>query len=340
MTIGIGRSSRMRRAASIPSSLGIFTSSTATSGSVSRASATASSPSRASAQTSNPARSSRVRRSSLMIVSSSAMRTFTRRSLRALPSVESLREHVRVAVGVVEHAELDHALDLVRVAVEANVLRLEVLAGCVDVHDAERGRRAARLQLLGLPEPDRQVLRGRGHLAPAVLVELVDELEAQHLAVPIDRLLQVGHANRDDDVLAVLEGGVRRDGGDLHFLGHRLLLSFPCSVLSCFYTTDTSMSTLVALFHNRWSVPILAELHRQRGSRFVTLARTLGMSRESLRRTLAALIESGLVGRNPGYGHPLRPEYVLTTRGERVAARGEPLVRLLRELGLEEVGLK
>jgi len=100
------------------------------------------------------------------------------------------------------------------------------------------------------------------------------------------------------------------------------------------------MSTLVALFHNRWSVPILAELHRQRGSRFVTLARTLGMSRESLRRTLTVLIESGLVGRNPGYGHPLRPEYVLTTRGERVAARGEPLVELLRERGLEEVGLK
>lgn len=100
------------------------------------------------------------------------------------------------------------------------------------------------------------------------------------------------------------------------------------------------MSTLVALFHNRWSVPILAELHRQRGSRFVTLARTLGMSRESLRRTLAALTESGLVGRNPGYGHPLRPEYVLTTRGERIAARSRPLVDLLRGRGLEEVGLK
>lgn len=100
------------------------------------------------------------------------------------------------------------------------------------------------------------------------------------------------------------------------------------------------MSTLVALFHNRWSVPILAELHRQRGSRFVTLARTLGMSRESLRRTLAALIESGLVGRNPGYGHPLRPEYVLTTRGDRIASRSRPLVVLLRDRGLEEVGLK
>src|SRR5262245_12599989 len=201
MTIGIGRSSRMRRAASIPSSLGIFTSSTATSGSVSRASATASSPSRASAQTSNPARSSRVRRSSLMIVSSSAMRTFTRRSLRALPSVESLREHVRVAVGVVEHAQLDHALDLVRVAVEADVLRLEVLARHLDVIDAEGRGRRARLNLLRLAEADRHVLRGRRHLAPAVLLELVDELEPEHVAVPLDRLLHVGDTDRDRDVL-------------------------------------------------------------------------------------------------------------------------------------------
>ena len=100
------------------------------------------------------------------------------------------------------------------------------------------------------------------------------------------------------------------------------------------------MSTLVALCHNRWSVPILAELHRQRGSRFVTLARTLGLSRESLRRTLAALIESGLVGRNPGYGHPLRPEYVLTRAGAPLASACLPLVETLHSRALEEVGLK
>ena len=100
------------------------------------------------------------------------------------------------------------------------------------------------------------------------------------------------------------------------------------------------MSTVVALFHNRWSVPILAELRRQRGSRFVTLARTLGVSRESLRRTLTALIDGGLVGRNPGYGHPLRPEYVLTRAGETLARVCSPLVDRLREGDLEDVGLK
>jgi len=100
------------------------------------------------------------------------------------------------------------------------------------------------------------------------------------------------------------------------------------------------MSTLVALFHNRWSVPILAELHRQRGSRFVTLTRTLGLSRESLRRTLAALIDGGLVGRNPGYGHPLRPEYVLTRAGEALASACGPLVERLQRDDLEDVGLK
>jgi DNA-binding HxlR family transcriptional regulator len=97
---------------------------------------------------------------------------------------------------------------------------------------------------------------------------------------------------------------------------------------------------MVALFHNRWSVPILAELHRQRGSRFVTLARTLGMSRESLRRTLGALMDRGLVVRNPGYGHPLRPEYLLTRAGAAIAVSCEPLVDAIRRRGLEEVGFK
>jgi DNA-binding HxlR family transcriptional regulator len=95
---------------------------------------------------------------------------------------------------------------------------------------------------------------------------------------------------------------------------------------------------LIALFHHRWAAPVLAELERQQGSRFAALVGILGLSRESLRRTLAALISLGLVERNPGYGHPLRPEYKLAPKGEEVAARCR---RLLEALGDErEVALR
>jgi len=87
-----------------------------------------------------------------------------------------------------------------------------------------------------------------------------------------------------------------------------------------------SIEELIALCHYRWSAPVLAELGRTRGTRFVVLANRLGVGRTSLRRTLDALIELGLVRRNPGYGHPLRPEYVLTIPGEAAAERCERLL--------------
>jgi DNA-binding HxlR family transcriptional regulator len=88
-----------------------------------------------------------------------------------------------------------------------------------------------------------------------------------------------------------------------------------------FYTRlySVSINDLVSIFHHRWAAPVLAELERSRGSRFVFLARSLELANESLRRTLDALMELGLVRRNPGYGHPLRPEYLLTPRGREAA---------------------
>ena len=99
---------------------------------------------------------------------------------------------------------------------------------------------------------------------------------------------------------------------------------------------------LSTLFHNRWSVPVLAELDRGgvEGSRFANLTRRLGVSRESLRRTLVALVEAGLVTRNPGHGHPLRADYVLTETGARVAPLCTSLVESLDAAGLEELGRK
>ena len=98
------------------------------------------------------------------------------------------------------------------------------------------------------------------------------------------------------------------------------------------------MSSLLTLCHHRWTIPVLAEIERTRGSRFATLGGTLGVSNESLRRTLRALEAEGLVTRNPGYGHPLRPEYVFTARGARLGPRARRL--LGRLAGHEEIGLK
>ena len=111
-------------------------------------------------------------------------------------------------------------------------------------------------------------------------------------------------------------------------------------MLSGFYTKISFLSTLEALCHHRWAIPVLGELHRTAGSRFVTLTNRLRVSRESLRQTLNALIEGGLVARNPGYGHPLRPEYVLTEGGRRVGGDCGELWDALRRLGVEGVGLK
>jgi len=56
------------------------------------------------------------------------------------------------------------------------------------------------------------------------------------------------------------------------------------------------------------------------GLRFVVLVNRLDLSRDSLRASLASLGHLDLVMKNPGYGHPLRPEYILTPRGKAVAS--------------------
>lgn len=97
---------------------------------------------------------------------------------------------------------------------------------------------------------------------------------------------------------------------------------------------------LAVLFHHRWAVPVLAELHRGPGAKYVTLVNRLGVSRDTLSATLDALIRQGWAARNPGYGHPMRPEYVLTAAGARLAPACARLTAILRRLGLLEVALR
>jgi DNA-binding HxlR family transcriptional regulator len=94
------------------------------------------------------------------------------------------------------------------------------------------------------------------------------------------------------------------------------------------------------LFHRRWAVPVLAELERAHGAKFVTLVQRLGASPTAVRQTLDHLIEAGWVGRNPGYGHPLRPEYILTPVGARRGPICAALDQQLITLDARAIGLK
>jgi DNA-binding HxlR family transcriptional regulator len=92
---------------------------------------------------------------------------------------------------------------------------------------------------------------------------------------------------------------------------------------------------LLALGSSRWALPMLAFLHAARGAKFVTLAKHFDMSRDSLSRTLQHLADHGWISRNPGHGHPLRPEYILTALGERLAEQCARIMSVRDRLGLE-----
>jgi DNA-binding HxlR family transcriptional regulator len=100
---------------------------------------------------------------------------------------------------------------------------------------------------------------------------------------------------------------------------------------------DDAGGRLADLCHHRWAVPVLAELHRRSGAKFVTLQKALGVSPDSLRRTLEGLDARGLACRNPGYGHPMRPEWILTPAGARLGPACLALRRGVRRIGMEEV---
>ena len=73
----------------------------------------------------------------------------------------------------------------------------------------------------------------------------------------------------------------------------------------------TAAVALSQLTHNRWALPVLARVAQDGGCKLVTLRHHLGASHANLTRALLGLEALGLVIPNPGYGHPMRPEYVL-----------------------------
>jgi DNA-binding HxlR family transcriptional regulator len=97
---------------------------------------------------------------------------------------------------------------------------------------------------------------------------------------------------------------------------------------------------LTALFRRRWACPVIAELHRSDGAKFVTLVGRLGSNPAAMRTTLDELLDLGWIRRNPGYGHPMRPEYLLTSHGERIAPACAKLDEALDSPEVKDVALR
>jgi len=100
------------------------------------------------------------------------------------------------------------------------------------------------------------------------------------------------------------------------------------------------LAPLVELCHRRWSLPILAALAVSGGAKVVTLSNRLGASRAVVRATLEDLTEQDLVMANPGYGHPMRPETLLSPLGESAARPAVELLRALERREVVEAGLR
>lgn len=92
---------------------------------------------------------------------------------------------------------------------------------------------------------------------------------------------------------------------------------------------NKDLSALIDLVHHRWNIPVVAEIHARSGAKFVTLANSLPIGRSALSASLHDLIALGIVTRNEGHGHPMRPEYVLTKVGEQLGVDCEELVRVV-----------
>jgi DNA-binding HxlR family transcriptional regulator len=100
-----------------------------------------------------------------------------------------------------------------------------------------------------------------------------------------------------------------------------------------------ALEDLVALSRHRWTVALIATVGERGGARFVELLHRLPIARESLTRALEQARAGGWIMRNPGHGHPLRPEYVLTKAGAAVAAAARAIAAAQVQLGIAPAAL-
>lgn len=89
------------------------------------------------------------------------------------------------------------------------------------------------------------------------------------------------------------------------------------------------INILVKVTSRAWSLHILALMHSGTSGRQASLLAASGAGRTAFTQSLDHLIGLGLLERNPGHGHPLRPEYRVTQSGISVAAAADRIKNLV-----------
>ncbi len=79
------------------------------------------------------------------------------------------------------------------------------------------------------------------------------------------------------------------------------------------------INLFVKITSRAWSLNILALMHSGIPGRQATLLSASGAGRTAFAQSLHHLIDLKLLEKNPGHGHPLRPEYRLTPIGVQIA---------------------
>lgn len=89
------------------------------------------------------------------------------------------------------------------------------------------------------------------------------------------------------------------------------------------------INLLVKLTSRAWSLKILALMHAGTPGRQAALLSAAGASRTAFTASLDHMVQLGLIERNPGHGHPLRPEFRLTPIGAHAAQMAGAIVNTI-----------
>ena len=79
------------------------------------------------------------------------------------------------------------------------------------------------------------------------------------------------------------------------------------------------INILVKITSRAWALKILALLHQGLPGRQAPLLHAAQANRTAFAASLSHLVDLELLERNPGHGHPLRPEFRLTLQGAAIA---------------------